>query len=114
MNINFDARRPGKGPLAKLLALLGAVLALIAALMFSLVFFAVAAVAVLGLWGYFWWTTRALRRQMRAQLDAAQARAGAADSTMGAAAPGPDADPGGEIIEGEAVRVVDEGRRLEP
>ena len=111
MNTNFSARRrPRKGPVAQLLTLIGAVLVLVAAFMFSLIFFAVIAVAGLGLWAYFWWTTRALRRQMREHLAAAQA------SGQGFAplAEAPKAEPGGEIIDGEAVRVVDEGRRLDP
>lgn len=108
MNTNFDpGRRPPKGPIAQLLAVIGGMLALAAALMFSLVFFAVLAVAGLSLWLYFWWTTRALRRQMREH-----AQSGAEASGAGAAAPSEPAS-GGATIEGEAVRVVDEIDRVD-
>jgi hypothetical protein len=108
MSINFNSRRrPRQGPLAQLLTLFGAVLALVAAFMFSLVFFAVLAIAGLGLWLYFWWTTRGLRRQMREQrADPMRQRdfaAGPSGATNAAAA-------SGEVIEGVAVRVVDEGK----
>jgi uncharacterized membrane protein YccC len=107
MSINFNSPgRPPKGPVAQLLALIGGVVVLTAAFMFSLVFFAVLAIAGLIFWLYFMWKTRALRRQMREHLDAqrgAQASASAAT---------PSAPASGEVIEGEAVRVVDEGRRL--
>ena len=102
MSINFSSRRrPPQGPLAQLLTVLGGALVLGAAFMFSLVFFAVLAIAGLVFWLYFMWKTGALRRQMREQLDAertAQA-SGAASSPAS-----------GDIIEGEAVRVVEDRR----
>ena len=102
MSINFNSRgRPPQGPLAQLLTVIGGALVLGAAFMFSLVFFAVLAVAGLIFWLYFMWKTRALRRQMREQLDT-DARASA-----------PTTEASGEIIEGEAVRVVDERSRLD-
>ena len=105
MSINFDSRgRPPKGPVAQLLAVIGGALVLGVALMFSLVFFAVLAVAGLIFWGYFMWKTRALRRQMRDHLDA-QRRAQPTE-------PAASAPASGEVIEGEAVRVVDERNRL--
>jgi hypothetical protein len=107
MNINFDpaGRQGSKGVFAQALALIAGVIALGAALMFSLVFFAVVAVAGLILWLYLWWKTRALRKLMREQ--AARQMNGQPFDTQ---APGQDA--GGEVIEGEAVRVVDERNRL--
>jgi hypothetical protein len=105
MSISFNSRgRPPQGPLAQLLTVLGGALVLGAALMFSLVFFAVLAVAGLLFWLYFMWKTRALRRQMREQIDA----------QMGAQSSGPptSAPASGDIIDGEAVRVVDEDRRI--
>ena len=104
MSINFNSRgRPPQGPLAQLLTVIGGALVLGAAFMFSLVFFAVLAIAGLIFWLYFMWKTRALRRQMREQQGAQR----------GAQAPGPTPPASGDIIEGEAVRVVDERSRLD-
>ena len=117
MNINFRfPPQPGQGPLARVLALLGAALALVLAFTFSLVFLAVVAVAGLLVWGYVWWKTRELRRQLRAAgidgtsglggLDGFARPAGQRDGAQPPAATG-------EIIEGEAVRVVDERQRID-
>ena len=105
MSISFNSRgRPPQGPLAQLLTVIGGALVLGAAFMFSLVFFAVLAIAGLIFWLYFMWKTRALRRQMREQMDV----------QMDAQASGPASAPAsGDIIEGEAVRVVDERHRLD-
>lgn len=101
MRINFNAGGPPSGPFGKIFATLVGLLTLAAALMFSVVF--VAVIAVLGLiaWGYFWWKTRALRKQLREQQAA---------SPFGQA-PAPES-ASGEVIEGEAVRVVDEQNRI--
>ncbi|MBS1228192.1 MAG: hypothetical protein H6R17_1469 [Proteobacteria bacterium] len=102
MSINFNSRgRQPQGLVAQVLTVIGGALVLGAAFMFSLVFFAVLAIAGLIFWLYFMWKTRALRRQMREQLDA---------GARGSASP-PSA--AGDIIEGEAVRVVDERHRLD-
>lgn len=53
---------------------------LVAAFMFSLLVFAILASVGVLVWGYLWWKTRELRRQMREQ------------------------PPGGRVIEGEAIR----------
>lgn len=101
MNINFDsARPPANGALTRVLGVIVGALALIAAFMFSLVIFAAVAVAGLAFWIYFWWRTRGLRQQLREQ---------AAGQTGGGFAEPPDDRPrtGSEIIEGEAVRVVE-------
>ena len=105
MSINFNSRgRQPKGLFAQLLTVIGGALVLGAAFMFSLVFFAVLAIAGLIFWLYFMWKTRALRRQMREQMDV----------QMDAQASGPASAPAsGDIIEGEAVRVVDERHRLD-
>ena len=105
MSINFNSRgRRPQGPVAQLLTVIGGALVLGAAFMFSLVFFAVLAIAGLIFWLYFMWKTRALRRQMREQMDV----------QMDAQASGPESSPAsGDIIEGEAVRVVDERHRLD-
>ena len=102
MNINFDpAGRQHKGPVAQVLTAILGVLFLAGALMFSLVFFAVIAVAGLVLWVWFRWKTRALRKQIREQMQAQSVEA-------------PDLEPmeEGEVIAGEVIRVVDEGNRL--
>jgi Flp pilus assembly protein TadB len=75
--------------LGKLLTLsLGAVF-LVLAFMFSLVVLAVVAVGGLLLWGWVWWKTRALRKQMREQ---------------GQQPPASE----GYIIEGEVIRETDD------
>ncbi|MBL8415146.1 MAG: hypothetical protein JNM42_11975 [Propionivibrio sp.] len=105
MNINFDpARRPGLLTQG-LTAIVGLVL-LAVAFMFSLVFFALVAVAGLVFWMYFWWKTRALRKQLRERMDEPVRAQDFEPPVSGPAA-------GGEIIEGEAVRVVDAGRQLD-
>ena len=105
MNTSFNPPGGEKGPLARVLTVIVGLLALAAAFMFSLVVFAVLAVAGLLFWLYFWWKTRELRRQMREQLE----------NQMNA--PGFDVPPtgpvsDGEVIEGEATRVVDESKRI--
>lgn len=69
MNTNFDpAGSPTHGVLTRILSVLVGVVVLTAAFMFSLVIFAVVAVAGLIFGFYFWWKTRELRRrQMREQ-----------------------------------------------
>ncbi len=103
MYLKFNGPGQNGGPLSRLLAALIGILVLGAALMFSLVFFAVLAVAGLLFWLYFWWKTRALRRQMREQSSFSPA-----DFAM----PTDDAPTAGEVIEGEAIRVPDEHRQL--
>ena len=91
MNINFDsAGRQPKGPVAQVLTAIVGVL-----------FLAVIAVAGLVLWLWFWWKTRALRKQIREQMQAQSVEP-------------PDLEPmeKGEVIEGEVIRVVDESNRL--
>ena len=106
MNINFDpASRQPRGLLAQVLTAIVGLVLLTAAFMFSLVFFALVALAGLLFWMYFMWKTRALRQQLRERMDE-QVRAGAFEL--------PVSEPvaGGEVIEGEAVRVVDERNRV--
>lgn len=110
MRINFK-QPPGQpgGLLAQVLTAIVGIGALILGLMFSAVFIVVLVVAGLILWAFFWWKTRAVRKQIREQM-AQQGRdfGGAARDSSD---PAPAAD--GDIIEGEAVRVVDEHRRLD-
>jgi membrane protein implicated in regulation of membrane protease activity len=77
----LQAREPGL--LAKVLAALAAAILLVLGFMFSLVILALAVVAGLAAWGWFWWKTRELRKTM------------------------PQHPVDGHVIEGEAI-VVDE------
>jgi hypothetical protein len=101
MRINF-----GTPPslAARIIAAVLALLAAGAALMFSVVILAGLALAGLAFWGWFWWKTRALRRSLREKTH-----------TQGCEAPADHrSQPGGmQVIEGEAVRVMDEGRLTE-
>ena len=93
--------QPPGNLLTRILAFILSAALLVAGLMFSLVFLAIAAVAGLALGGWFWWKTRALRKQIREQMQAQSVEA-------------PDLEPmeEGEVIQGEVIRVVDEGNRL--
>lgn len=64
------------------------------ALMFSVVLFAVVATVGLAVWGWVWWKTRDLRKQMREQMERQRQGQGAS------------AEPGAEglVIEGEILR----------
>ncbi|HEY6281068.1 MAG TPA: hypothetical protein VIW72_04655 [Burkholderiales bacterium] len=76
-----DARFSTNAPslLAKVLTFASAAVLLVVAFMFSLLVFAILVTGGLLAWGYLWWKTRELRRQMREQ------------------------PPGGRVIEGEAI-----------
>jgi len=101
MNTNFDpAGPPTHGVLTRLLGAFVGVVVLTATFMFSLVIFAVVAVAGLIFWLYFWWKTRELRQQMREQ---AAEQVGVRCAEPAGARSGAE----GEIIEGEAVRVAE-------
>jgi UPF0716 family protein affecting phage T7 exclusion len=73
--------------LKNLLGLLTGAILLIMGFMFSVVILSVIAVIGLGFWGYFWWKTRALRREMQTNM--------------------PRQVSDGQIIDGEAI-VVEE------
>ncbi len=101
MRINFNQSGQPQTLAGKVIAgVIGAVV-LIAALMFSLVFFAVVAVLGVCAWGYFWWKTRELRRRIKDQMQNPPFEQ-----------PTVEPEGEGEIIEGEAVRVVDEKNRI--
>ncbi|MFH2134375.1 MAG: hypothetical protein ABII81_04250 [Pseudomonadota bacterium] len=97
MQIRFIAPPPDtqSSPLRKAVGLIVTVLLAIVALMFSAVFFAVVAVLGLIAWGYVWWKTRALRKQMREF--AAQSQSVMREQTAS----------NDEVFEGEVIRVVD-------
>ena len=104
MRINFNAGGQPGGPLGKLAAAVVGAVALAVGLMFSLVFVVVVVVAGIGIWAYFWWKTRALRRHLREQAEQG------AFMQQPSAAGEPASD--GQVIDGEAVRIVDEDKRL--
>lgn len=114
MNINFNRLnrppKPEQGAIAQILTAIVGIIILIGAFMFSLVFFGIIAVAGVILWGYFWWKTRAIRQQIRAQMEA-RSQEGHSAHPFGAASPQSEAPIQGEVIDGEAVRVVDERDR---
>lgn len=64
------------------------------ALMFSVVLFAVVATVGLAVWGWVWWKTRELRKQMREQMERQRQGQG----------PGAQGDADGLVIEGEVIR----------
>ena len=102
INFNFDSSgRPPQSLAARIVGGVCAVIAFGVALMFSAVVFVGIVLAALAFWGYFWWKTRALRKQIREQMQAQSVEP-------------PHLEPmeKGEVIEWEVIRVVDESNRL--
>ncbi|MBA3023116.1 MAG: hypothetical protein KKG03_05235 [Gammaproteobacteria bacterium] len=97
MQIKFVMPPPANppSPLRKFVGVLVTVAVAIVVLMFSAVFFAVIAVVGLIAWGYLWWKTREVRKQMRAFANQDQ-------SVMREQRASND-----EVFEGEVIRVVD-------
>lgn len=92
------------GPFGKIVAALVGTVLLVLGLMFSVVIIAVAIAFGLVIWGWIWWKTRALRQQMRDQMEARMA------AGEGASAPHTDGEgpaPSGRVIEGEVIRADD-------
>ena len=85
-------------PLRSLVAVVAAAAAFGLALMFSVVVIAVILVAGTITWGYLWWRTRELRKQMRNYPPPGMVREGQMAENDVAR---------GEVIEGEVIRVVD-------
>ena len=85
-------------PLRNLVAVVATAAAFGLALMFSVVVVAVILVAGTIAWGYLWWKTRELRKQMRNYPPPGMVREGelAENNVIR-----------GEVIEGEVIRVVD-------
>ena len=105
MNINFNpSGQPPQTRLARIVGVVVGVIALGLALMFSAVVFVVLAIAGLALWGYFWWKTRALRRQMQEQMERMQ--------QQGFEPPFRQPSTDENVIDGEAVRVDEDRPRL--
>lgn len=84
----------------QLLTLIAAVLLLIPLFMVSAVVFAVVLVIGLVAFAWFWWQTRAVRRELRARMEAQQ--------SVWEASSSPDASSG-VIIEGEVIREPEDG-----
>ena len=103
--MRYDHRRldgPEPSLLGKVMGIAASAVLLVTALMFSVVIFAFALAAGLLVWGWVWWKTREVRRQMREQMEAQRM-----EQPYGGEAQPNDAAPGGRIIEGEVIR--DEG-----
>ncbi|NMG66393.1 hypothetical protein GPA19_15725 [Azoarcus indigens] len=101
--------RPQGGPpslLQKIVAVLSTLALFAVSLMFSVVFFAIVLTLGAVAWGYLWWKTRAVRRQMR---ERAAAGAGAGGTQRGRGPAG--GAGGGMVIEGEVIREVREDER---
>jgi hypothetical protein len=101
MRIHFDTP-PSLA--ARIIAAVLALLAAGAALMFSVVILAGLALAGLAFWGWFWWKTRALRRSLREETPTQRCGTPADHRSQAGV---------GKVIEGEAVRVMEEGRLTE-
>lgn len=97
MQVRFQVPPPSTppSPLRKIVGLIFTISLAIVALMFSAVFFAVIAVVGLITWGYLWWKTREVRKQMREFAEQSE-------SMMQEQTASND-----EVFEGEVIRVVD-------
>ena len=103
-NISFDpSGKPSQNLVSRIIGALVGVVVLGVALMFSAVVFVGLAIAALAFWGYFWWKTRALRRQMQEQMRNQEYQGGESQPRE------PARD--GNVIDGEAVRLDDERDR---
>jgi len=80
---NAGNRAQAPGLLGRILMYVAGAATLIVAFMFSVLFFAIVVAIGLVVWGYLWWKTRDLRKQMREHM-----------ATQG---------PMGDVIEGEIV-----------
>ncbi len=93
------------GVLGRLLSYVATAAFLVLILMFSVAIFAVLAVAGVVVGGWFWWKTRAMRREIKI---AEEAWRGASKSPESPESPGNTADAAsGVVIEGEVIRVDD-------
>jgi hypothetical protein len=87
-HFSFNRAGPPASMAGRVLGFIGAVIAAILAFMFSLAALAVVAVGATLLGGWLWWKTRAVRREMREQMEH----------------PAQQRPVDGYIIEGEVVR----------
>lgn len=86
-----------RNPLAAIFTAIAGAALLVAGFFFSLVILSVVAVVGLALWSYFWWKTRALRRQLCEQMEQMQGQAQRDPARD-------DTPTEGVIIEGEVIR----------
>lgn len=91
------------GPLGRLLAYVGTAVVIGLSLMFSVVVFALVVTVGAIAWGYFWWKTRAIRKQMREQFNA---RMNGGDASWGQAQTFRRPPNDANVIEGEVIREV--------
>lgn len=95
------------GFFGRVFAVIAGLVLFVLGLMFSVVIIAVAVAAGLIIWGWIWWKTRALRQQMREQMEARMAEGGDTSAPYREAeAPA----SGGRVIEGEVIRADDPPR----
>jgi len=85
---------PG-GVLGRVAAFIGTVILAGIALLFGTVLFALVIAAGMIVWGYFWWKTRDLRKQLREQFDRSRAYQTTERPPAGA-----------DILEGEVIREI--------
>lgn len=98
-----------QGLIGRVLGVAVGAVVLVAALLFSVVVFAVLLAAGVIVGGYLWWRTRALRRQLRAQMQAMEEQMRARQGTPGGAHP-----PGARdetVIDGDFIRETDRDPR---
>lgn len=88
------------GFFGRVFAVIAGLVLFVLGLMFSVVIIAVAVAAGLIIWGWIWWKTRALRQQMREQMEAAGSTSAPEADDEGPA-------PSGRVIEGEVIRADD-------
>lgn len=86
-------------PISRLIAFIATIALVVVGLMFSAVVLVFIAVAGLIAFGYIWWKTRAIRRQLRKHKAFMKGAANDADAYKGDVFEG-------EIIEGEVIRKV--------
>ena len=102
LRLSREGRPPAPGPVTKLLTWVVGGVALAGALVFSAALFAVLLVVGAVVGGWMWWQTRALRQQLRAQMEQMQQQA--AHMPPGAGAFRRSAPADGEIIDGDFIR----------
>lgn len=111
------------GPIGRALAMIAGGVILVAGLFFSVVVFSVLLAVGLIVGGWFWWKTRALRANLRQQMERMQqaAQNAAAGGASGGFPGGVSRDPGasgrarsrpaqGEVIDGDFIRETDPAR----
>lgn len=111
-----DFRRIGPGAqppapqslLGRVLGVAVGAVVLVASLLFSVVIFAVLLAAGVIVGGYLWWRTRALRHQLREQMQAMDEQLRAAQRGPGAARPGARDET---VIDGDFIRETDRDPR---